>query len=60
MSKKTIYATVRIVAMAIALTILRQLYEIGAAGYILVGLVGIVWSVTAAIENDYLEGEECL
>lgn len=52
MSKKTIYATVRIVAMAIALTILRQLYEIGAAGYILVGLVGIVWSVTAAIEND--------
>lgn len=52
MSKKTVCATVRIATMAIALTILRQLYEIGAAGYILVGLVGLVWSVTAAIEDD--------
>lgn len=52
MSKKTIYSVVRIATMAVALAVLRQLYEIGAAGYILVGLVGLVWSVTAAIEND--------
>lgn len=52
MNKKTICAAMRIATMAIALTVLRQLYEIGAAGYILVGLVGLVWSVTASIEDD--------
>lgn len=51
MKKKRIYSVVRIATMAIALTVLRQMYEIGVVGYIIVGVTGIVWAVTAAMEN---------
>ncbi len=47
MNKKTICAAVRIVEMGVALTVLRQMYQIGLIGYLVVGLTGIVWDITA-------------
>lgn len=52
MSKKFVCRTVRICEMAVALTILQQVYQIGALGYFLVGLTGLVWAVTSDIEHD--------
>ena len=52
MSKKTFCAAIRIATMAVSLTVLRQVYEIEALGYFLVGLTGLVWAVTTDIEHD--------
>lgn len=52
MSKKTFCQTIRVATMAVSLFVLCQVYEIGALGYFLVGLTGLVWSITAYIEHD--------
>lgn len=52
MSEKTFCQTIHVATMAVSLFVLRQVYEIGALGYFLVGLTGLVWSITAHIEHD--------
>lgn len=52
MSKKTFCAAIRIATMTVSLVVLRQVYEIEALGYFLVGLTGLVWAVTTDIEHD--------
>lgn len=52
MSKKSFCAASRIVTMTVSFVVLRQVYEIGALGYFLVGLTGLVWAVTTDIEHD--------
>lgn len=52
MSKKTFCTVIRVATMSVSLAILRQVYEIGALGYFLVGLTGLVWAVTADIEHN--------
>lgn len=52
MSKKTFCAAIRIATMAVSLAVLRQVYEIEALGYFLVGLTGLVRAVTTDIEHD--------
>lgn len=49
--KSTICSVVRIVEMTIALIVMREVYQIGCLGYLLVGLTGLVWSVTTDIER---------
>lgn len=51
MSKKTICSIVRIVEMATALIVLREVYQIGWLGYFMVALTGLVWSVTGYTES---------
>ena len=51
MSKKTICSIIRIVEMAIALIVLREVYQIGWLGYFMVVLTGLVWAVTSYIEG---------
>ena len=42
----------RIVTMSVAFMYLKEVYDIGFDGYFLVGLVGLVWAVTTAIEKE--------
>ncbi len=51
MNRKVICSIIRIVEMTVALTIMRQTYQIGALGYLMVALTGIVWNITAVIEH---------
>lgn len=50
--KKTVCSMIRVITMAVALFTLQQLYNIGLAGVIAVGVTGIVWAVTADVEHD--------
>jgi hypothetical protein len=50
--KKTVCSMIRVITMAVALFTLQQLYNIGLAGVIAVGVTGIVWAVTTDVEHD--------
>ena len=52
MSKKVVCSVVRIVTMTLSLVVLQQVYKVGLVGGIMVGLTGVVWAVTANIEQD--------
>ena len=52
MSKKTVCPIIRIITMALALFVLHEVYQVGLVGGIMVGLTGVVWAVTANIEQD--------
>ena len=48
---KEICSTIRVVSMAIAWVLLRQLYEIGFAGFVIVAGVCLVWALTVDYED---------
>ena len=51
MSKRAICSIIRIGSIAAALTVLREMYKIGVAGYIMVSLAVIAWSIAEDIKD---------
>ena len=50
MKKNLVCSTIRIITMTVALTILNYMYDIGIIGFVIVGLTGAIWAITANIE----------
>lgn len=51
-NKKEFCMALRTVSMFSAFVLLRYLYEVRFAGYVIVSAVGILWAISSDIENE--------